>query len=293
MVETRVRSSLYFILGSLCLGVIATIQVLVPENISPLLIGAIRITGGAITLLLWGIFTQGLPTVRYWPVIPTVCAALGLIVFQMTFFTGIDKAGIALGTSISIGIVLLVSGLLAKLFYREKVSLQWIIYTILGLIGLGCIISSSLRWHTNKEGIIIAGIAGAGYALFLVSSKELVRFHRAESVMTILFTISAIVLFPIFFIEPFNWPGKGSTVVLSLIQFAIITTAIAFSLIGMGLRNTTLSVSSTLSVACTFMAVLLGIFFLEVHLSMQLIFGLILLLVCITMLLRRERRNPF
>lgn len=293
MVETRVRSSLYFILGSLCLGVIATIQVLAPENISPLLIGAIRITGGAITLLLWGIFTQGLPTVRYWPVIPTVCAALGLIVFQMTFFTGIDKAGIALGTSISIGIVLLVSGLLAKLFYREKVSLQWITYTILGLIGLGCIISSSLRWHTNKEGIIIAGIAGAGYALFLVSSKELVRFHRAESVMTILFTISAIVLFPIFFIEPFNWSGKGSTVVLSLIQFAIITTAIAFSLIGMGLRNTTLSVSSTLSVACTFMAVLLGIFFLEVHLSMQLIFGLILLLVCITMLVRRERRNPF
>ncbi|AGC50765.1 DMT family transporter [Lawsonia intracellularis] len=293
MVETRVRSSLYFILGSLCLGVIATIQVLVPENISPLLIGAMRITGGAVTLLLWGIFTHGLPTARYWPIIPTVCAALGLIAFQMTFFAGIDKAGISLGTSIPIGIVLLVSGLSAKLFYREKVSLQWIIYTILALIGLGCIIATSSRWHTNKEAIITASIAGIGYALFLVSSKVLVRFHRAESVMTVLFTISAIVLFPIFFIEPFSWPGKGSTVLLSLIQFAIITTVIAFSLIGMGLKNITLSVSSTLSVACTFMAVFLGIFFLEVHLSMQLIFGLILLLVCITMLVRRERRNPF
>lgn len=292
MVETRVRSSLYFILGSLCLGVIATIQGLVPENISPLLIGAIRITGGAVTLLLWGIFTHGLPTFWYWPVIPTVCAALGLIVFQVTFFYGIDKAGVALGTSISIGVVLLVSGLFAKLFYREKISLQWFIYTILGLIGLACIISANSKWYTNKEGIITASIAGAGYALFLVSSKVLVRFHRAESVMTILFTISAIALFPIFFIEPFKWPGKGSTVVLSLLQFALITTAIAFSLIGIGLKNITLSVSSTLSVVCTFIAVFLGIFFLEVHLSMQLIFGLILLLICITMLVRYVRRNP-
>lgn len=293
MIETCFKSSLYFILGSLCLGIIATIQVLVPENLSPLLIGAIRITGGAITLLLWGIFTQGLPSMRYWPVFPTVCAAFGLIAFQITFFHGIDKAGIAVGTSVSIAFVLFLSGFFARIFYHEKFSIQWIIYTLFGLIGLGCIIISDKGWYTNREGIITASIAGCGYALFLISSKVLVRFHRAESVMTILFTISAIALLPIFFIEPFNWPKRGSTVVLSLLQLAIITTAIAFSLIGLGLKNLKLSVSSTLSVACTFIAVFLAILFLEVHLSMQLIFGLLLLLVCMTMLVRHEKRSTF
>lgn len=291
MIDTRFRSALYIIFGSSCLGVVGIIQRLVPDTCSPLLAGAFRVTGGAVVLLLWGMITKMVPSKNDWPILPTVCAALGLIVFQIVFFLGIEKVGIALGTAISMGFVPIVAGLFAIIVYRENVSIQWIVYTFLAVIGIACISIFNKKCFVNQENIIIPCVAGVAYALFLIASKVLIRYHHAESVMTIIFTISAIVLSPVFFFEPFTTTHSGVTILLTILHLAIVITVIAFTFIVMGLRKVPLSTAATLSLSICFISVILGITFLEIHISMQILFGLILLFFSTVLLLRLERMS--
>lgn len=289
MTETR-KNALYTLLGTLCFGIIGVVQALVPEDISPILMGTLRITGGSIVLLVWGILTTALPSKQNWPILPTVCGAFGIIGFQIAFFFGIDSAGIIIGTIASMGLVPVIAGLLARIFFSETLSLQWYIYTIVALIGLGCMSISDNGWKVGSVGITAAFIAGVSYAIFLASSKVLIRYHSPESIITMLFTISAVVLSPMFVLDTTSWIDNLS-ILLIFIQLAIITMVIAFTLIAMGLQEIPLSLCSTLSVGTPFIAVILGVFFLEESLTTQIILGLLITFFSILMLVMFEKNQ--
>ena len=87
-------------------GTTGTAQQLGPDDTTPLGVGAVRVAIGAVGLLVAARVSgrraaSGTPWRRTWPSI--VVAGCGVAGYQVGFFVGTDRAGVALGTLVALG----------------------------------------------------------------------------------------------------------------------------------------------------------------------------------------------
>lgn len=279
---------LLVLLGALCFSTTGTVQALAPAGATPYVIGALRMLGGGLALLLWCVWKGTLPQKGTWPLRHVLPGLLALLGFQFLFFKGVMVAGVAVGTVVAIGFSPIVVAVLGFWLLGEKPSPLWYPATALALAGLA-LLNAGSAGNADLSGILLPLGAGFSYACYFVSSKPLARHNPPETVMMVLCLGSGICMLPVFWIYPTAWLVSGMGMLVAL-HLGVITTAVAFSLTLAGLKITPAATASTLSLGEPLAAACLGIFFLNETLTLSAGAGIALIFLSVLLLVAFGRR---
>ncbi len=112
-------------------GTTGTAQALGPDGASPLGVGAVRLAVGGLALLLVLPLVGGTAraAVGLWRTPVGLLAGLCTALYQVCFFAAVDRAGVALGTLVTIGSGPVFAGLLGAVLLRERVETSWLVAT--------------------------------------------------------------------------------------------------------------------------------------------------------------------
>lgn len=253
----------WFVLLAACLwGTNGTAQALAPEAAQPLIIGTLRIALGGLTLLAVAALRGKLRDGQRWLFWPTLFGAVSMAAYQLFFFAGVERTGVAVGTIVGIGSTPILAGPIGYLVRGEKPGRRWMAATLLGVIGCGLLIAVGESIQLDLAGIFLATCAGGSYAVFTTASKSLLEKHAPEAVMAITFSLGALFVLPLLSGAELGWLAQpnGWLVILHL---GVITAALAYILFAHGLQRVKVATAATLTLAEPLTAGLLGYFFLR------------------------------
>ncbi|MCW2821541.1 MAG: EamA family transporter [Marmoricola sp.] len=244
--------------AAVCFGTTGTAQQLLrPDGTSTLAVGAARIIlGGA---LLVGLARGGsLALVRAaWPLL--LLGGLGVAIYQTSFFAAVDRTGVAVGTVVAIGSGPAIAGLLSRLVNGERLTARWTVATALAAVGVAVLaLTAGEDASVEPVGVVLAVLAGGGYASYTVIAKRLLdRGHAPEQVMAATFGTGGLILVPVLLLSGTSWLAdpEGLGLVLYL---ATVPTALAYALFARGLRNLGAGETATLVLAEPVTALVLG-----------------------------------
>jgi DME family drug/metabolite transporter len=282
----------WFILLAACLwGTNGTVQALAPEAAQPLVIGALRILLGGLALLavaaLRGVLRDG----RKWAFWPTLAAALSMAAYQLFFFAGVERTGVAVGTIVGIGSTPIFAGPIGYIVRGERPGRRWVIATLLGILGCGLLILVGKSIQLDLLGIFLASLAGASYAVFATASKGLIEQHATEAVMAVTFCLGALFVLPLLFTADLGWLGQPNGA-LAVLHLGLVTAALGYLLFGRGLKLVPVATAATLTLAEPLTAGLLGVLVLGEKLTIPAFLGILLIFAGLAVLsLAQDRQN--
>lgn len=237
------------VIGSgIAFGSTGTAQTLLAKHISPLAVGSTRLFLGAIALHIAAKFMsdENSPKMsrRDWWV-----SGIGIAVYQLTFFSAVKLTGVPLATLTALGSLPVFTGIVAFLLVREKPARVWFIATVITTIGIILLNAQHSDNGFNAFGVLLALVAGFGFALFTVTSRRALN-NGVDSTKLAgsVFALAAVLVLPFAFINGLHWmaTAKGATLILWL---GLVTTGIAYTLYVWGLKQVPSSTASTLVLA--------------------------------------------
>ena len=237
-------------------GTTGTARALAPADAAPLAVGAVRIAiGGALLVLI--ALARGTLFAARWPVVPAVTAAVAVAVYQLSFFEGVARAGVAVGTILAIGSSPAFAGLFAWLALRERPTTRWLVSTVIAVAGLVLLVVPGPTAPLEPAAVTLPLIAGAGYAVYATASKRLLRFGDNVAVAAIAFGGGALLLVPVLLVVDLSWLAEPRGVVV-VVELGVVATALAYILYTAALVRLPVSHGATLSLAEPLTASLLG-----------------------------------
>jgi DME family drug/metabolite transporter len=258
----RGRAVLAVLAAATLFGTTGTAQALGPSATTPLGVGAARIVIGgagllAVLPLLGG--RRG-DAVRLWRTPWGILAGLTTALYQVCFFGGVSRAGVALGTLVTIGSGPVFTGLLSWLALRERPRSSWVLATAVCVVGLALLVGSGASSpDVDPVGLLLALASGFGYAVYTVAAKRLMNDgHRSDEVMAAAFGLGGLVLVPVLLTQPLAWLATPSGLVMAL-WLGLATTTAAYVLFGRGLRHLPAGPVTTLVLAEPVVATVLGV----------------------------------
>jgi DME family drug/metabolite transporter len=281
----------WLVLLAACLwGTNGTAQALAPTEAQPLIIGTLRIALGGLVLLLFAVMRGNLRDQVRWARWPTLLAALSMAAYQLFFFAGVARTGVAVGTIVGIGSTPILAGPIGYLVRGEKPSRRWLVATLLGVLGCTFLIAVGGSVHVDLLGIFLAICAGGSYAVFTTMSKGLIEEHAPEAVMAVTFCLGALFVLPLLFTANLTWLAQpaGYLVVLHL---GVISAAVAYILFANGLKLIPVATAATLTLGEPLTAGLLGIFYLREPVTVYELVGIALIFAGLVVL-SMERPSP-
>lgn len=284
--------ALLVLLAAMLWGTTGTAQAFAPDEAQPEIIGTLRLLIGGLTLLAAAGLRGRLLNPLRWPKYPLLFAVFGVAAYQICFFAGIARTGVAIGTIVGIGSAPIMGGLLDRIVNGTPITRRWMIATTLAIIGCVLLIlpGTGREMGVDFLGIGLALAAGLAYSIYTVASKRLLQTHSPNAVIAVIFCIAALCLSPILLLYPLAWviQPNGLAVVLHL---GIITMALSYFLFAHGLRRVTASTAVTLTLAEPLTAGILGVVLVGERLTGTGFIG-ILLLFCGLAYLTMPRRTP-
>ena len=149
-------------------GTTGTARALGAKSASALGVGAARLAvGGAVLVVLARSVRR--PAKLPWRLL--VVAGMLTAVYQLAFFAGLDRAGVAVGTVVTIGSGPPLAGALAMLAGHGRPSRRWMLATALAVVGV-IRLASPGSGRVALVGIVLALVSGSGYAGYTVVAKE-------------------------------------------------------------------------------------------------------------------------
>jgi len=267
----------WLVLLAACLwGTNGTAQALAPQGAQPIIIGTLRIALGGLTLLVIAALRGALRDKKRWPFWPTLLGALSMAAYQMFFFAGVARTGVAVGTIVGIGSTPILAGPIGFFVRGERPSRRWVIATALGIIGCAILIAAGEKIHLDLLGIFLAICAGGSYAIFTTVSKGLLEEHAPEAVMAVTFCLGACFVLPLLFTANLHWLTQPSGF-LVILHLGVITAGLAYTLFARGLRLVPVATAASLTLGEPLTAGLLGVLFLHEALSTLAAFGILLI----------------
>jgi DME family drug/metabolite transporter len=244
-------------LAAVLFGTTGTAQALGP-TIEPLVVGASRITIGAVLLVLVAVVAGRMHVGgarRH-----VLLAGAFVAAYQATFFAAVSQTGVALAAVVALGSAPGFTGLLACSFAGEALDRSWA-----GATGLACagvcllLLGGSAAGDVSAPGVGLALLSGAGYAGYAVASKRLLDAGGApEGVMAAVFGTGALLLLPLLALVPLGELGTPGGLALALYLGAI-PTALAYVLFARGLERIGAGETATLTLAEPVTAAVLGV----------------------------------
>ncbi len=297
--EQRLLPRLFVLAAAVLWGTTGTAQALAPDGAEPASVGGVRILIGGAALLALALVQGGLGRPGRWVRFATVLAAAGVAAYQVCFFSGVARTGVALGTIVTIGSAPAFTGLLGRLLRRERPEPGWGMATALAVAGAALLVLPGQEVGVDPLGVLLNLGAGAAYAAFAVASKALMDAGRpAAAVMGLAFGGGALLLLPVVAMSNLSWLAQPRGLAVAF-HLGLVATALAYVLFGRGLQETPVTTAATLSLAEPLTAASLGLLLLGERVTALglagagLLFAGLVLLACPPgMRLRLSRGQP-
>lgn len=281
MAAMNARGVLAVLAAAVLFGTTGTAQELGPGGLDPLAVGAIRvvIAGALLFGLAWllGAYRGTRPS---W--FAVLAGAVGVVLYQLGFFTGVRLSGVAVGTVIALGSGPVFAGLVEWAVSRVRPSPRWMVATALAVLGV--VVLTGTAGSVSGTGVLASLTAGLGYGMYTVSGGRLIAAgQRSYGAMGLMFGAGALLLIPVL---ATRWPGgldsaAGLTVAMYL---ALVPTVLAYLLFGAGLKVLPAATVATLTLAEPVVATVLGVTVLGERITTNMIAGAALVLVGLTVL---------
>src|SRR6201989_3229610 len=221
----RMPARLQVLLAAVCFGTTGTAPSIGPAP-SPVAVGAARIViGGALLVLIARRLRMEIPRRS-----ATVAGiAVGVCVYQLSFFAAVNLTGVAGGTVVAIGTGPAAAGALGRIVNRERLTRRWALATLCAAAGV-VLLAGDGGGTVDPAGIALAIVAGVGYATCTVLSKRLIAAGSAPAgVMAAGFRGRAVLLVPVLAIAGPGFLTSASGLGLA-VYLGAIPTALAYVL---------------------------------------------------------------
>jgi DME family drug/metabolite transporter len=215
-------------------------------------------------------------------------AGFGIAAYQLCFFTGVARTGVAVGTIVGIGSAPIMAGLLEWLVYGERPGRRWLLATSLALLGCTLLVVAGSSLNIDPLGVLLALGAGFFYAVYTMASKALLPGRSPDAVMAVVFALGAVLLTPLLLFASYRWVFEPVGLVVAL-HLGLVTVALAYILFGRGLVTVPVSTTVTLTLAEPLTAAALGIVILGEILTPAAAAGAGLLLAGLLIIARGQR----
>ncbi len=321
------RYVFFALIAAILFGTTGTAQVLGPDEASSLSVGSARIVigGAGLALVAWLLSLRSRRMLRHlepghpitdmltlhipnltghepqltkaasarWRAWPTIAiGALAIIVYQPTFFLGMNINGVAIGAVVAIGSGPIFTGLLEWALTRRFPGYGWLVATVVAVAGIVLLSGANQSGVTDPAGLLLSLGAGACYAFYALSAKKLlVDGWTPTGSVAVIFGWSAVGALPILLLSDPSWMASIDGLVMAL-WLGIGTITIASLFLAYGLKALSASTVATLGLGEPLTATLLGVLVVGETLSGRAITGLVLVvfgLVLIGMLTARRR----
>lgn len=286
------------VVASLLWGTTGTSASFLPDDVSPLAVGAATMGVGG--LLLFAVTArQALGVLRDRGSLRWVAlGAVGVLVYPLAFYTGMDLAGVAVGNLVALGSGPVFAAILERAIERRPLSRRWAVATALAVVGIALLAvgkepDAGSRPADTAAGVGIALLAGLAYALFTYASSRAIGTGKPSSgVMGAMFGLGAALLLPVLLVTGAPLLQSGLTIGIAG-YLAVGPMLLAYLLFGVGLRSIRSSTATTITLLEPVVATVLAVTVVGERLGLIGWVGLALVLVGLTVLVsgRRDRKT--
>ncbi len=266
----------FVLIAAMLWGTTGTTQALAPSGATPQALGALRLLGGGLTLILIASARGTLKHNLRLPPLKTALAVLMISAYQILFFAGVGLTGVAVGTIVGIGSAPIIAGLLKVFVEGQPLSKRWLAATMMALLGCSLLLLPGGSVTIDPFGVLLAVGAGFAYAVYTLTSKHLLVGHDSDAVMAIVFCLGAVVLAPTLLTVDLNWLTQPSGWIVFL-WLGIIATGFSYLCFGRGLQTVPAATAVTLTLAEPLTAGLLGVLLVGERLTLVGVIGILLL----------------
>ena len=259
------RGVLALVLASLLWGTTGTSASFLPSDVSPLAVGASTMgIGGLLLFLVSARASVGVlrdRVSRRW----VALGAIGVFVYPLAFYAGMDLAGVAVGNVVALGSGPVFAALIEWIVERRGLSARWAGSTGIAVLGivlltLGRRPDAGAAPTATLAGVGLGLLAGLAYALYTYSSSRAIGTGRpSRGVMGAMFGLGALLLLPVLALTGTPLLQSGLTVGIAG-YLALGPMFVAYLLFGVGLRTVRSSAATTITllepVVATVLAVL-------------------------------------
>ena len=250
------------LIGPLCIvgamvltGTTGTAQALGPDDIDAIAVGVFRLLLGGPVLL--ALSLRGVPF-RNLPFRNMAVAAVAMAAYQPLFFGGTARAGVAVGTIVTMASAPVFAGLLETVLLHRRPDARWTAATAVAVVGVILVMAPPGGEAFGRTGTLLSLGAGLAYATFAMATKHVVADHSPTAVMGVALTAAGILLAPLLLIADVGWVATGRGT-LSVLHLGLLATAAAYVLYGRGLARVPVAETTTLSLVEPVMAAGLGL----------------------------------
>ncbi len=272
-------------------GTNGTAQALAPAEAQPLVIGTLRILVGGLALLTVALLRGAFKDGKRWPIWPTLVAALCMAAYQLFFFAGVARTGVAVGTIIGIGSSPILGGLVGFLVRGERPGRRWAYATALGILGCILLIAVGADIQLDLLGIFLAVCAGLAYAIFTTASKGLLETHPPDAVMAVAFCLGAVFVLPTLFVNNLNWVVQPRAI-LVVLHLGLLSVGLSYFLFSRGLRLVPVATAATLTLGEPLTAGLLGFLVLREPITLPAALGVAMIFAGLVVLSSFNAKTP-
>ncbi|MEU5852014.1 DMT family transporter [Saccharopolyspora shandongensis] len=255
-----VAGPLPVLLAAFLWGTTGTAASFAPAAASPLSIGAATMgVGGVLLLVIAG--RSALDVLRAGRTGLLLVGALAVAVYPLAFYSSMALAGVAIGTVITLGSAPVFAAVLERVADGVRLDRRWALAAAVSVLGL-LLITVGGEGGVGADvvvGALLGLLGGAAYVVYSWAAARIMRGgHGSRAVMGAMFGAGAVVLLPVlaFTGGPLLSSPSGLLVAGYL---AVIPMGLAYLLFGAGLRRTSASIATTLSLLEPVVAALLSV----------------------------------
>jgi DME family drug/metabolite transporter len=287
------------VLACLLWGTTGTTATFLPDDVSPLAVGAATMGIGGVLLLVTAPRLSGGvlrdPVGRRWVAI----GAIGVVVYPLAFYTGMDLVGVAVGNVVALGSGPVFAALIEWVVERQPLSTRWLVATLLAVPGIAVLAfgrqadAADRPGGSEALGIAVGLLAGLAYALYTYASSRAIRAgHPSRGVMGGMFGLGAVPLLGVLAVV--GGPLTQSATSIGLSAYLVLGPMfLAYLLFGIGLRSVRSSAATTITLLEPVVATALAVLVVGERLTPLgwIGFGLVLVGLAVLVTARRSARS--
>jgi DME family drug/metabolite transporter len=222
-----------------------------------------------------------------------VMACIGLVmsVYQVAFVAAVGQVGVTVATLITLCSVPVIVALLSGLFLGERLTRRVLLALAIAVGGAVLLVGSPTAEQAGSSpvrGALLALLSAMGYATMTLVGRLLAgRYHPLQPI-TVGVAVSALALLPIALASGFvlSYTPAGWALLLHL---GLVPTALAYVLFFFGMRSTTATIASIVTLVEPLTAAILGWAIFGERLGPLSFLGAAMLVAAMLILSRRER----
>jgi DME family drug/metabolite transporter len=295
----RISGIVALVLACLLWGTTGTTATFLPDDVSPLAVGAATMgIGGMLLLVTAPRLSGGVlrdPVGRRWAAI----GAIGVVVYPLAFYAGMDLVGVAVGNVVALGSGPVFAALIEWVVERDRLSARWLVSTALAVLGITLLAFGRHEGGAASSpagaalGVGVGLLAGLAYALYTYASSRAIRAgHPSRGVMGGMFGLGAVPLLAVLAVV--GAPLMQSWTSVSLSAYLVLGPMfIAYLLFGIGLRSVRSSTATTITLLEPVFATVLAVLVVGERLTPigWVGFGLVLVGLAVLVTARRSTRS--